>query len=77
MEIEKRIVSIIAETIEVSEELISEDTAIGDFPTWDSMGHLLLVSRLEKEFSIKFDPEAMMDMEDVADIIEIIEEYTK
>ena len=72
----ERVIKIIAEAIEVNTNKIDEDTAIGDFPNWDSMGQLIIISSLEKEFDIKFDPEDMMDMEDVGDMIEAIEGYT-
>jgi len=76
MKIEERVIKIIAEAIEVEGNKIDEDTAIGDFPNWDSMGQLVIITSLEKEFDIKFDPEDIMDLEDVGDMISAIEEYT-
>ena len=76
MKIEERVIKIIAEAIEVEINKIDEDTAIGDFPNWDSMGQLVIITSLEKEFDIKFDPEDIMDLEDVGDMISAIEEYT-
>ena len=75
MSTEDRIKEIIADAIEVKVSQIDEDTAIGDFPNWDSMGQIIIISALEKEFDIKFDPEVIMDLEDVGDIIEAIEEH--
>ncbi|MFZ4672160.1 MAG: acyl carrier protein [Flavobacterium sp.] len=77
MELEKKIIKIIAESLEVSEDQITEDTAIGDIPEWNSLGHIVLISSLEKEFSINFDPEIIMDLEDVSDIVAAIEERLK
>lgn len=76
MKIEDRVIKIIAEIIEVDNNKIDEDTAIGDFPNWDSMGQLIIITSLEKEFDIKFDPEDIMDLEDVGDMISAIEDYT-
>ena len=76
MKIEERVIKIIAEAIQVEGNKIDEDTAIGDFPNWDSMGQLVIITSLEKEFDIKFDPEDIMDLEDVGDMISAIEEYT-
>ena len=56
MKIEERVIKIIAKAIEVESNKIDEDTAIGDFPNWDSMGQLIIITSLEKEFDIKFDP---------------------
>jgi acyl carrier protein len=77
MELGKKIIKIIAESLEVSEDQITEDTAIGDIPEWNSLGHIVLISSLEKEFSINFDPEIIMDLEDVSDIVAAIEERLK
>ena len=76
MEIKTRTLKVISESIEVSIDLLNEDTAIGDFPNWDSMGQLIIITSLEKEFDIKFDPEDIMDLEDVGDMISAIEGYT-
>lgn len=77
MELEKKVIKIIAESLEVSEDQFTEDTAIGDIPEWNSLGHIVIISSLEKEFSINFDPEIIMDLEDVSDIVAAIEERLK
>lgn len=77
MELEQKIIKIIAECLEVTEDQLTEDTAIGDIPEWNSLGHIIIISSLEKEFSINFDPEIIMDLEDVSDIVAAIEERLK
>lgn len=74
MKISEKVYEIIAQAIEVDIDKIDEDTAIGDFPNWDSMGQLIIINSLEEEFELKFDPETIMDLEDVSDIIGAIEE---
>tara|TARA_Y100000385_G_C13046514_1_gene617741 strand:+ start:183 stop:419 length:237 start_codon:yes stop_codon:yes gene_type:complete len=76
MTIEEKVKNIIAEAIEVEVNKLDEDTAIGDLPNWDSLGQLVIINSLEKEFGIKFDPEDIMDLEDVGDMISAIEGYT-
>ena len=77
MKIEERVIKIIAKALQLESNKIDEDTAIGDFPNWDSMGQLIIITSLEKEFDIKFYPEDIMDLEDVGDMISAIEGYTK
>lgn len=77
MTIEEKVKNIIAEAIDVEVNKLDEDTAIGDLPNWDSLGQLVIINSLEKEFGIKFDPEDIMDLEDVGDMIEAVEEYSK
>ena len=69
-----KVKELIADAIEIQVNKIDEDTAIGDFPKWDSMGQIIIISSLEKEFNIQFDPEVIMDLEDVGDMIEAVEE---
>lgn len=76
MKNQERVFKAISKALEVKQEMLSEDTAIGDFPNWDSLGHLIIISALEKEFDIKFDPEDMMEFEDIGDMIEAINNYT-
>jgi len=76
MNTQEKVIKIIAKALELEVNKIDEDTAIGDYPNWDSMGQLLIITSLEKEFDIKFDPEDIMELEDVGDMIAAIEEYT-
>lgn len=77
IELEEKVIQIIATSLEVPTEIVNQDMAIGDIPEWNSLGHIVIISSLEKQFDIKFDPESIMDMEDVTDIIASIEERLK
>ncbi len=74
LELEKKVIQIISKSLEVSFEIINAEMSIGDIPEWNSLGHIVIISNLEKEFSLNFDPEIIMDLEDVSDIIAAIEE---
>lgn len=74
MTIQEQIIAIIAEKIEVEASKINEETAIGDFPKWDSLGQLMIIAAIEEKFNFRFDPETLMDLEDVGDIVEAVEE---
>ena len=71
-EIKNKVCEIVAGicTVEVSE--INENSTVGDFPQWDSVGHLSILSQVEEAFDISFEPEEMMEMEDVKDIVEAV-----
>lgn len=77
MEIKDKVLEIIASVCETEVSNITEESTIGDFPQWDSMGHLTILSNVEETFDINFEPEEMMDLEDVHDIIEAVEEKLK
>ncbi len=74
---EEKIRNIISAILEVDVDVIHEDTAIGDLPSWDSLNHLKIIGRIEKEFDIRFTPDVMMDLEDVSDIVNATEARVK
>lgn len=73
MEILEKVIEIVATTCEVDKSEVTDDSTVGDFPAWDSMGHLAILSAVEEAFDISFEPEEMMEIEDVNDIVKAIE----
>lgn len=74
MEIKDKVIEIVANVCETEPANITEQSSIGDFAGWDSMGHLTILSNVEEAFDINFEPEEMMDLEDVADIVKAVSE---
>lgn len=74
MNIEEKIRKIIAEILKVDEDMIREDTAIGDIPSWDSLNQMRILSVIESELGIQFTADVMLEMEDFSDIVHAVEE---
>lgn len=74
MDIKEKVFEIIAQVCETEPTNITEQSTIGDFAGWDSIGHLTILSNVEEAFDISFEPEEMMDLEDASDIIKAVEE---
>lgn len=72
-EIQSKVFAIVAEVCETTADQINDNTTIGDFPQWDSVGQLTILSSVETEFDINFEPEEMMEIEDVKDIVNAVE----
>ena len=70
----EKIIEIVATTCEVDKSEVTENSTVGDFPAWDSMGHLAILNAIEEAFDISFEPEEMMELEDVSDIVKAVEE---
>lgn len=68
-EIKEKIYAIVAEICETTPAEINDNTTIGDYPQWDSVGQLSILSNVEEAFGINFEPEEMMEIEDVKDIV--------
>lgn len=74
MDTKNEIVELIAGVLEVPASKIDEDTAIGDVENWDSLRQLQIIAAIEGKYGFRFDPEVIMDLEDVSDIIAAVEE---
>ena len=69
---EEKILNILKETFEL--ETVDKTCSQATCPAWDSMGHLSILSNVEEAFDISFEPEEMMELEDVNDIVKAVEE---
>lgn len=77
MNVKEKVISIIASVLEVEPSEITLESSIGDFPKWDSLGNLTILQDIQDEFDIELDPDEIIDLEDVNDIINIVEEKTQ
>ena len=69
--------AIIAENLKVDISALSEGTAIGDLPEWDSLHHLQIIAAIEHKYGFQFEPDVLMDLEDVSDIVNAVEKRTE
>jgi len=51
---------------------VDAETTPDHVPEWDSIGHMNLVSGLEKEFGLRFEVDEIMEMSSVAKILELL-----
>ncbi len=58
---------------DVDPHSITINTLPADIRAWDSMGHVTLASSLEQEFSLTFDVDDLMEMENVREIVRIVQ----
>lgn len=58
----------VSEVFSVDKNKINWDTMPGDFPEWDSLGHLNLLTSLEEKFNISFDMEETMSIQSINDL---------
>jgi len=61
------------EVFEVSDDLLSAETQFGDFPKWDSMGHMDLMLALESKFGVEINADSIRDLVSVKAILEAVE----
>ncbi len=73
MNVEEKVKEIVAAVSGVEVREVTLQSAIGDFPQWDSMGQMAILQQVEETFEISFEPEEMMEIEDVNDIVKAVE----
>jgi citrate synthase len=61
-DLEKEVRSLLAEVFEVSIDQVPPDTAFGDLPTWDSLGHMNLLAGLEDRFGLEINPDLIVEL---------------
>lgn len=57
--------------------LITENTSSKDIEDWDSITHITLLTKVEKDFDVKFSMQDIINMDDVGEMLTIIENKKK
>lgn len=68
---EKRIEQAIVRALKVPNS--TSPLRMGSTPGWDSMGHMLVVVELEKEFNTRFPPFVLPQLVDVPSIAKVLQ----
>lgn len=64
---------IIASSLGIDAQLITEDMAIGDVEQWDSMGNMAIIAALEEKLGIEFPIEDLFELSSVSAIVNEID----
>ena len=72
-DIRNEVYRILADQFCLEENDISDGIGPGDFPAWNSLGHLQFIMKLEQRFRIRFSADDVMSFENVGDLILMVE----
>ena len=64
-----KLIQIVKEFFKVD---IDENSELGDFEKWDSLGHLNLFMKLESEYNTKFEIDEIMNTKSIKDIYKLL-----
>jgi acyl carrier protein len=73
-DIQKSIRAIVAESIQVPQEMVTADLAFGDIPQWDSLGHMEIILRLEEAYNFSIDTELIARLISIPEICNFLKE---
>ena len=65
---------IFAKVFAIPEETVNDSLALRDIPSWDSMSHMMLIAKLEEDFSIELSGDEIADFRSVGDVREALEQ---
>lgn len=72
-EIIEKLTAIFHEVFNDNAIVIRDDMTAADVENWDSLTHMLMISKVEETFGIKFKLKELNKLKMVADLINIIE----
>jgi acyl carrier protein len=65
------------EILHIKEADIKDELSPSDIPDWDSMNYLLFIAELEKEFSMSFTMDEVMNAKTLGDVRAIVNRTTQ
>ena len=72
-ETEQKLTEIFKETFGVENLVLNNEMTANDVETWDSLTHMLMITKVEEVFAIKFKLKELNKLKKVGDLIDIIE----
>lgn len=66
---------IVHELFAIPEGEIRDDLSSKDIPNWDSMNYLMFIAELEKEFSMSFSMDEVMNAQTLGDLRSLVEKH--
>lgn len=73
----EKIKPIIAATLNISPEKVSESLAVGDIQEWDSMGNMAIIAALEERLGIEFPIDDLFELNSIEALVEEIDKLSK
>lgn len=74
VEIDEKVKVVLAEVLQVSPAIITDDLAMQDVDAWDSLKHMELIVALEDAFGLQLSFEEIVTMQSVGKIKLVLEE---
>lgn len=65
--------ALIADLFKCDISEVTDKTGPGDIPGWDSLGHVMLMTEIQRQFGTHVPVEDAIDVESVADLTRILE----
>jgi acyl carrier protein len=71
-DVKQQLMALIAELFKCDVSDLSEDTGPGDIPGWDSLGHVALMTEIQKRLGLHVPVEDAIEVESISDLVDIL-----
>lgn len=71
----KKLKNILADILKIDPQAITDKTSPENVKTWDSFEGLMIITKLEKAYHIRFSMEDVMGVKNVGDIKKCLKKY--
>jgi acyl carrier protein len=72
---EERVFAQFQSSIALDQDIDRAQLIYGDYPGWDSVGHMTLIAALETEFDCMLEMDDILDMSSFSKAVEIMKKY--
>ena len=72
---EERLKQIVLDTLKIPPAVYADELRAGDVPEWDSLGHVTLLQRVQKDFGVTFDVSDAIEIESLHDLKRVLRQY--
>lgn len=66
-----KVLKLMAEILQVSEDMITENTRMEDLEEWDSLTHVMLIGELETQLGISIPLDEAVEITGVKELLEL------
>jgi len=75
MPLDQKLKDAFADALSVDQSVITDSLKYQGIPEWDSISHMVLISRIEEAFDISIDTDDVIALSSVAKAKEILKKY--
>lgn len=76
-EITEKLTAIFREVFNDDAIILRDEMTAAEVENWDSLTHMIMISKVEEEFGVKFRLKELNKLKEVGDIISLLEEKCK
>ena len=74
---ERKLLQIIRDVLDSDQDQLDDHLRLMDLEGWDSMAHMLFITKLESEYSIELSGDEIADMRTIGEVKEVLKVRNK